>query len=114
VLTVDDYGAIRRAHRDGMTIREIARQFHHARYKIRQILAQSEPHPLPQTRNRPAPVLGPFQALIDQILADDEQAPPKQRHTAALWDTSLANASKPILDTSMSISPTAGGRFPSS
>jgi len=82
VLTVDDYGAIRRAHRDGMTIREIARTFHHARYKIRQILAQSEPHPLPQTRNRPTPVLGPFQAVIDQILADDEQAPPKQRHTA--------------------------------
>ena len=24
MLTVDDYGAIRRAHRDGMTIREIA------------------------------------------------------------------------------------------
>jgi transposase len=82
VLTVDDYGAIRRAHRDGMTIREIARTFHHARYKIRQILAQSEPHPLPQTRNRPTPVLGPFQAVIDQILADDERAPPKQRHTA--------------------------------
>jgi transposase len=82
VLTVDDYGAIRRAHRDGMTIREIARAFHHARYKIRQVLAQSEPQPLPQTRNRPAPVLGPFQAVIDQILADDEPAPPKQRHTA--------------------------------
>jgi transposase len=82
VLTVDDYGAIRRAHRDGMTIREIARTFRHARYKIRQVLAQSEPHPLPQTRNRPAPVFGPFQAVIDQILADDEHAPPKQRHTA--------------------------------
>jgi transposase len=82
VLTVDDYGAIRRAHRDGMTIREIARAFHHARYKIRQVLVQSEPQPLPRTRNRPAPVLGPVQAVIDQILADDEQAPPKQRHTA--------------------------------
>jgi transposase len=82
VLTVDDYGAIRRAHRDGMTIREIARTFHHGRYKIRQVLAQSEPQPLPQTRNRPAPVLGPVQAVIDQILADDGPAPPKQRHTA--------------------------------
>ena len=82
MLTVDDYGAIRRAHRDGMTIREIARTFHHARYKIRQVLVQSEPQPLPQTRNRTAPVLGPVQAVIDQILADDEQAPPKQRHTA--------------------------------
>jgi transposase len=82
VLTVDDYGAIRRAHRDGMSIRGIARTFHHSRYKIRQVLAQSEPTPRLQTRNRPAPVLGPFQAIVDQILADDQNAPPKQRHTA--------------------------------
>lgn len=83
VLTVDDYGAIRRAHRDGMAIREIARAFRHSRYKIRQILEHSEPNPLPQTRNRRAPLLGPLHAVIDQILADDEHAPPKQRHTAA-------------------------------
>jgi transposase len=82
VLTVDDYGAIRRAHRDCMSIRTIARTFHHSRSKIRQILEQSEPAPRPQTRDRPAPVLGPFQTIIDQILADDQHAPPKQRHTA--------------------------------
>jgi transposase len=82
VLTVDDYGAVRRAHRDHMSIRAIARAFHHSRYKVRQILEQSEPVPRRQTRNRPAPVLGQFQAIIDQILADDEDAPPKQRHTA--------------------------------
>ena len=29
-----------------------------------------------------APKLGPFHAVIEQILADDEHAPPKQRHTA--------------------------------
>src|SRR5208282_2382059 len=36
----------------------------------------------PSPRNYSAPVLGSFQALIDQILVDDEDAPPKQRHTA--------------------------------
>jgi transposase len=82
VLTVDDYGAIRRAHRDRMSIREIARTYHHSRYKIRQILLRSEPVPRLQTRNRPAPVLGPFETIIDQILADDQHAPPKQRHSA--------------------------------
>jgi transposase len=82
VLTVDDYGAIRRARRDGMSIRKIARAFHHSRYKIRQVLSQSEPLPYTRTPERPAPVLGPFQPIIDQILADDEHAPPKQRHTA--------------------------------
>jgi transposase len=82
VLTVDDFGAIRRARRDGMSIRKIARTFHHTRRKIRQVLAQSEPIPYTRTHERPAPVLGPFRAVVDQILADDEQAPPKQRHTA--------------------------------
>jgi transposase len=46
------------------------------------ILEQSEPTPRLQTRNRLAPVLGSFQAIVDQILADDQNAPPKQRHTA--------------------------------
>jgi transposase len=83
VLTVDDYGAIRRARRDGMSIRQIARQFGHSRSTVRHALNNAEPHPEPLTRNRSAPLLGPFQALIDQILADDRTAPPKQRHTAA-------------------------------
>jgi transposase len=83
VLTVDDYGAIRRARRDGMSIRQIARTFHHTRRKIRRVLAESEPRPYTRINDRPAPVLGPFHELIDQILSDDEAAPPKQRHTAA-------------------------------
>jgi transposase-like protein len=83
VLTVDDYGAIRRARRDGKSIREIASEFRHSRNTIRKILKQAEPNPLPSTRDRFAPLLGPVAAVIDQILLDDETAPPKQRHTAA-------------------------------
>ena len=83
MVTVDDYGAIRRARRDGMSIRQIARQFHHSRKTVRHALTHAEPHPEPLTRNRTAPRLGPFQAVVDQILVDDEDAPPKQRHTAA-------------------------------
>lgn len=82
MLTVDDYGAIRRAHRDGMPIKQIVSVFGHSRNTIRKILRQSEPNPIPQTRDRTAPVLGPLHAVIDQILTDDRQAPPKQRHTA--------------------------------
>ncbi len=81
MLTVDEYGRIRRAHRDGMSIREIARTFRHCRAKIRQVL--SEPEPRPYVRGRlHCPKLGRFHGVIDQILVDDEQAPPKQRHTA--------------------------------
>jgi transposase len=83
VVTLDDYGAIRRARRDGMSIRQIAREFGHSRTTVRHALRHAEPHPDPLTRDRSAPRLGPYQAIIDQILADDKDAPAKQRHTAA-------------------------------
>lgn len=83
MLTVDDFGQIRRAHRDGMTIRAIARTFHHSRRKIRDALACPEPRPYTRTKDPAAPKLGPFQPVIDEILKTDEQAPVKQRHTAA-------------------------------
>src|SRR5271168_405791 len=83
MLTVDDYGAIRIARRDGKSIRQIASQFDHSRNTIRKILNQAEPNPVASSRDRFAPLLGPVEAVIDQILIDDESAPPKQRHTAA-------------------------------
>jgi transposase len=82
MLTVDDYAKIRLAHRDGMSIRAIARAFGHSRRKVRQVLAQAQPTPYTRTKPPPAPVLGTFHGVIDALLAQDEQAPPKQRHTA--------------------------------
>lgn len=80
---MDDYGRIRRAHRDGMSIREMARRFHHSRSKIRQILrGESEPKPNSKRARQSAPKLGPFKARILEILKEDESAPRKQRHTA--------------------------------
>jgi len=80
----DAYGGrIRRAHRDGMSIREIARRFHHSRQKVRQILrGESEPRPYAKRSRQSAPKLGPFKARILEILKQDESSPPKQRHTA--------------------------------
>lgn len=83
MLTVDDYGKIRIAHRDGMSIRAIARTFKHSRRKVRAVLANPQPAPYTRARPKPAPVLGWFHSVIDAILADDENAPAKQRHTAA-------------------------------
>jgi transposase len=82
MLTVEDYGKIRRAHRDGMSIREMARTFGHSRYKIREILKEPQPRPYTRSKPPPAPVLGPFHSHIDAILTADEEAPRKQRHTA--------------------------------
>jgi transposase len=82
MLTVDDFGRIRRAHRDGMTIREIARTFHHSRRKVRDVLRGSgEPQAYRKRQCQPAPRLGPFHEAILQILREDETSPPKQRHT---------------------------------
>src|SRR3954466_6675693 len=81
--TVDDYAKYRTAHRDGWAIRKLARTYPVARRTVREALAGPEPRPYTRTQPPPAPVLGPFTALIDQILRDDRDAPPKQRHTAA-------------------------------
>jgi len=83
VLTVDDYGAIRRARRDGKSIRRIAREFDLSRNTVRRVLRNVEPRLELCTRIRSFPVLGPVQTIVDQILTDDENAPAKQRHTAA-------------------------------
>jgi transposase len=82
MLTVDDYRKIRLAHRDGMSIHELARAFHHSRSKIRQILKEAQPRPYTRSKPPHAPILGSLHAAIDAILAGDEDAPPKQRHTA--------------------------------
>jgi hypothetical protein len=66
-----------------MSIRQIARQINHSRRTIRHAHCHAEPHPEPLTRKRPVPRIGPFHDLIDRFLAEDEAAPPKQRHTAA-------------------------------
>ncbi len=75
MLTVFQYGDIRRAHRDG-SVREIARTFQRSRRNIRQILAEAEPQPYTRTKATPAPMLGAFHSVIETILADDQNAPP--------------------------------------
>ena len=60
MFTVEDYAKIRRADRDGMSIRAIARQFRHSRRKIRDVL--KNPEPRGYTRGKPpaAPELRPL------------------------------------------------------
>lgn len=83
MLMVEEYGRIRRAHRDGMSIREIARQFHHSRSKVRAILhGGGEPVPYARRREQCFPKLGVVKHRLLEILAADESQPPKQRHTA--------------------------------
>jgi transposase len=75
MLTVEHYGQIRRAKRDGMSVRAIARTLHHSRRKIREALSCPEPRPYTRRKDPPAPKLGCYHAIIDAILTADEQAP---------------------------------------
>jgi transposase len=80
MVKVDEYARIRQAHRqDKMSIRELARRFHHSRRKIREILAQPEPKKY-QRQAMPS-IVDPFKPVIDGILRSDDDAPRKQRHT---------------------------------
>jgi transposase len=81
--TVDDFAALRRAHREGLSIRQIAKQFGVGRDTVRKALKHPEPPPYTCSQPRLAPVFGPFQPIVDGIVAADEQAPRKQRHTAS-------------------------------
>ena len=82
MLTVDHYARIRRAYRDGLNICEIARRFHHSRRKVREVLrGDGEPKRYSRKRQHYRR-LGEFLGVIEGILCADEEAPPKQRHTA--------------------------------
>ena len=82
MFELDEYARIRLAHRDGMSVREIARRFSRSRQAVRKALAYAEPPGYRRTKERTAPRLDRVKPIIDQILKDDESAPPKQRHTA--------------------------------
>jgi len=80
---VDLYARVRRAVLvEGKSRRLVAREFGLARKTIRKMLEYS----LPPGYRRQAPILrpklGPWQGVIEAILADDKQRPRKQRHTA--------------------------------
>jgi transposase len=80
MLTVDHYARIRQLRRDGLTIREIADQLGHSSKTVHKALDRPEPPPRRPTPSV-APVFGPVRAIVDDILAADETAPRKQRHT---------------------------------
>ena len=83
MLNVDDYLQIRLLHRDGLSIREIAKRLGHGRDTVKKALVEATPRGY--TRSRPAacPKLGAFTLAIDGILEADRAAPRKQRHTAS-------------------------------
>ena len=83
MLTVDESARIRLAHRDGMSVRELARTYGHSRHTIRKVLCEATPkgYTLSAPRSK-RKLTESFQEIINEILETDKCAPKKQRHTA--------------------------------
>lgn len=74
---------IRKTHeREGLSIRALAERFGTHRRMVRQALENAQPPPRKGLPPKDAPALGPYKVIIDSWLAEDEEAPRKQRHTA--------------------------------
>jgi transposase len=83
MVKVDEKERIRRAYfLQRKSIREIAREFHHARRTVRKAIYDPAPPRYARLVPAPKPVLGSFTAIIDRWLDEDLSSPKKQRHTA--------------------------------
>jgi transposase len=82
MLIMDQYEFIRTAHRVyGRNITDLARQTGHSRNTIKKAL-RGEPWGYKERKVQVSPALGPYQAIIDGWLAEDQKQPKKQRHTS--------------------------------
>lgn len=74
------HGRVRRAVQvEGMSVRQAAREFGLSRKTIGKMLEFSAPPGYQRKKPVARPKLGPWLAVIDQILEDDEAKPKKQR-----------------------------------
>ena len=72
----------RRHYIEGKSLRAIARETGFHRDTIKRMVSEGGPAEYRRRDEPERPVLGPFIPVIDEILKQDRQAPPKQRHTA--------------------------------
>ena len=82
--TMKERNEVRRLfHIEGRSIRAISRETGMHRMTVSRILAEGGPVSYQRQKDPDCPVLGPFKAVIDEILEQDVRSPRKQRHTAA-------------------------------
>lgn len=82
MIPVEERAIIRHAYYiEHKTIRQIARERNVARQTVRKAL-ESATASYTRSRPRPAPILGPYQARLDELLTANERLPRKQRYTA--------------------------------
>jgi len=83
MFEVEIYGRVRRAVRvEGRSQRAVAREFGLSRETVRKMLQYAVPPGYQRQQPIKRPKLGAWLGVIDAILNDDKQRPPKQRHTS--------------------------------
>lgn len=83
MISVEDRERIRRAYFiENKSLRQIARELGRSRKTVRKAIESAEPTPYRLQAPRRAPVLGPYKAHIDRLLAENDGLPRKQRYTS--------------------------------
>jgi transposase len=82
MIKVSKIEQIRRAYYlEGKSMRQIEREYHHAYKTIKKALGSAEAGSTTLKEPRDAPVLGPYKARIEELLAENKTLPRKQRRT---------------------------------
>ena len=82
MIKVEKREEIRRAYFvENKSVRQIARELKCSRPTVRKAISSAEPARYTLKAPRPAPVLGLYKARIDELLAESERMPRKQRYT---------------------------------
>ena len=82
MYTVEIYARVRRAvYVEGMSERQLAREFGLALESVRKMFKYSAPPGYRRQRPAKKPKLDPWVGVIDAILEEDRERPRKQRHT---------------------------------
>ena len=84
MLTVETVLKVRLAKRDGQSVRKIAKKYRLSRNTVRKYLRGDEVDPSYPRRQQVKPKLGPFVAELEQLLAEDQERPVRERRSALL------------------------------
>jgi transposase len=82
MISVERRERIRRAYYvEGKSMRRIANELRHSYWTVRDAVESAQVRRYTLQAPKPAPVLGPYQQRIDELLLASEQMPRKQRYT---------------------------------
>src|SRR6266705_2600810 len=83
MITLEQYAQIRRMyHLEEKSGRQIARELGCSRQTVSRALSLEQSPAYTMSKPRSAPVLGPYQAKLEELLAENQRLPKKQRYTA--------------------------------